>query len=163
MEIPWPRNMSFNDTPHPLDFRLAIIAAVGLAVVQVVCSCHCSECFIDFHTNRCYLYMYAADGLSGSASVRLLMQASLCSAEHQQLQCIYWCLCSTLKVLAHQRAHAGYHVFFGTLVDRCSHSSVCLTVLLVSVYIIVSPCILSITTTSRWPNYSLSGSPINSL
>ena len=57
--------------------------------------------------------MYAADGISGLASVRLLRLArqvcavqntSNCSTEHQQLQYSYCCTCSTMKVHAHQCA-----------------------------------------------------------
>ena len=40
------------------------------------------------------LYMYAADKISGSASVGLDRRVR--AAEHQQLQCSYSCTCSTL-------------------------------------------------------------------
>ena len=62
--------------------------------------------------------MYAADGISDSASMRLLrldrQLASVCSVEHQQLQCSYIAAhaCSTLKV----HAQCTQSLFFETLV-----------------------------------------------
>ena len=49
--------------------------------------------------------MYAADGILGSASVRLTLGTGVCSAEHQQLRTE----CAACSV------RTGY-VFFGTLV-----------------------------------------------
>ena len=109
---------------HPLGFRLAI-AAVGSAVVQVVCMQPSLQRVFYRLSHWLVLFIHVCNRWTFQLSLRETTQASLCSAEHQQLQCIYWCTCSTLKVLAHQRAQG----IIGTLVDRCSHSSVCLTVL----------------------------------
>ena len=55
--------------------------------------------------------VYAADGILGSASVRLTLGTGVCSAEHQQLR-------TECAVIAACSVRTGY-VFFGTLVASC--------------------------------------------
>ena len=61
--------------------------------------------------------MYAADGISGSASVRLLRLVRQACAVQNTSNCMQYsdcCTCSILKVHAHQRTQ---DVFFRSLVE----------------------------------------------
>ena len=110
---------SFNGTPHPLvRLELAELAEELAAVVPFVSWSECFRMIVRLSVlvsattaTRCYLYMYAADGILGSASVRLVysrLGRQVCAVQNTSN-------CTECGIIAVCSVHTGY-VFFGTLV-----------------------------------------------